>query len=278
MRILDSHVHFWNYDPVKHTWINDEMKAIRRSFGPEDAKQLFDPYKIEGCVAVQADTTDSETDFLCALAAKHRLIKGVVGWTDLQASDVSSTLEKYSQNPMIKGFREIMQGAPDEQFLTNKLFLEGVGRLNAFHFTYDILIFHHQLPSAIRFADQFPDQPFMLDHIAKPDIKNGEWKKWKEDIREMAKNPNIYCKVSGMITEADMQRWTNNDILPYLEIVAEFFGTDRLCYGSDWPVALLAGQYGQVLEVINEFLNQVSNTEKEKILFHNTNRFYNLSI
>lgn len=278
MRILDSHVHFWNYDPVKHAWINEEMKSIRRSFGPEDAKQQFDRYQIEGCVTVQADTTDAETDFLCELADKHTFIKAVVGWTDLQGADLQDRLEAYSKRPIIKGFREIMQGAPDEQFLTNKKFHEGVGRLNALGFTYDVLIFHHQLPVAIRFTEKFPDQPFMLDHIAKPNIKQGEWKKWKEDIREIAKNPNMFCKISGMITEADYQRWTYQDILPYLEIVAEYFGTDRLCYGSDWPVALVAGTYGQVLQVVTEFLKQVPDSEKEKVLFGNTSRFYNLSI
>ena len=278
MRIIDSHVHFWNYDPVKHAWINEEMKNIRRSFGPADAAQNFEKYAIEGCVAVQADTTDAETDFLCGLAEKNPFIKGVVGWADLQGADLQGRLEAYSRNPIIKGFREIMQGAPDEQFLTNKKFHEGVGRLHSFGFTYDVLIFHHQLPAAIRFTEKLPDQPFILDHIAKPDIKHGEWKKWKEDIREIAKNPNMYCKISGMITEADYLRWAYNDILPYLEIVAEYFGTDRLCYGSDWPVALVAGQYGQVLQVVIEFLKQVTDIEKEKVLSGNISRFYNLSI
>lgn len=278
MRIIDSHVHFWNYDPVKHAWINDEMKSIRQSFGPADAWKNFEKAHVEGCVAVQADTTDAETSFLCDLAESNSFIKGVIGWTDLQGADLQGRLEDYSNQPIIKGFREIMQGAPDEQFLTNKTFHEGIGRLQAFGFTYDVLIFHHQLPSAIRFTEKFPDQRFILDHIAKPDIKSGEWKKWKEDIREIAKNPNMYCKVSGMITEADYQRWTYQDILPYLDIVAEYFGTDRLCYGSDWPVALVAGQYEQVLNVITTFLKQVPDSEKEKILSGNISRFYNLNI
>ena len=176
MRIIDSHVHFWNYDPIKHAWINNEMKVIRKSFSPEDAQQNFEKYKIDGCVAVQADTTDAETMLLCELASKHNSIKGIVGWIDLQGPDLQGRLEEYSKKKIIKGFREIMQGAPDEQFLTNKKFHEGIGRIHEFGFTYDILIFHHQLPAAIRFAEKFPDQSFILDHIAKPNIKQGEWK------------------------------------------------------------------------------------------------------
>lgn len=278
MQVIDSHVHFWKYDPIKHSWINDEMKSIRRSFGPEDAHQTFEKYGINGCIAVQADTTDDETSYLCDLAASNPFIKGVVGWTDLKSKDLQEKLQQYNENKIIKGFREIMQGASDDQFLTNKAFHEGIGRLHPFGFTYDILIFHHQLPSAIRFAEKFPDQSFILDHIAKPDIKHGQWKKWKEDIREIAKHPNMFCKISGMITEADYQQWRYQDILPYLEIVAEYFGTDRLCYGSDWPVALVAGNYGQVLQVVTEFLHQVPEKEKENVLSGNTSRFYKLHI
>jgi L-fuconolactonase len=276
MRIIDSHIHFWDYDPERHSWISEEMKVIQKSFHPQDALVNFERSGVEGCVAVQADVTEYETQYLADYAAAHPFIKGVVGWTDLKAPDLEERLHTYRQNQVIKGFREIMQGSPDERFLTNKDFHQGVGRLKDFGFTYDVLIYHDQLPAAIKFTEKFPDQPFILDHIAKPNIKSGEWKKWKEDIREIAKNPRMYCKVSGMVTESDYTNWTYKDMLPYLDIVAEFFGTDRLCYGSDWPVCLLAAQYDQALGIVTEFLKQVPDVEKEKVLSGNTSTFYNL--
>jgi L-fuconolactonase len=170
-----------------------------------------------------------------------------------------------------------MQGAPDEQFLTNKDFHAGLKQLHAYGFTYDVLIYHNQLPAAIRFTEKFPDQDFILDHIAKPDIKRGEWKKWRDDIRELSRNPKMYCKISGMVTEADWQRWNYENMRPYLETVAEYFGTDRICFGSDWPVCLVAAKYSDVLKIVTTFLEEIPASEREQVLSGNITRFYKLN-
>ena len=277
MGIIDSHIHFWKYDAARHSWINDEMAVIRRDFLPADAKPMFDRNQVEGCVAVQADQTDNETNFLVDLARNNAFIKGVIGWVDFTSSEIEEKLQACSKEPLIKGFREIIQGSPDDRYFTNKKFQDGIRHLSGYGYTYDILIFHHQLPAAIRFSEKYPDQDFIVDHIAKPDIKSGDWKKWKNDMKTLAANPRMYCKLSGMVTEADWQRWSNDQIRPYLEIAAEFFGTGRICFGSDWPVCLLAGKYEQVLSIITEFLSQVSDAEKEQVLSKNISTFYKLS-
>jgi L-fuconolactonase len=277
MTIIDSHVHFWEYDPVRDAWITDQMKVIQRHFSPLDAVKVFDPNGVTGCIAVQADESDTETAFLLNLSENHEFIQGVVGWMDLAEKNASEKLATYSRLPTLKGFRNIIQGQPDERYFLNKAFREGMKLLHPLGYTYDLLVYHDQLPQAIAFTGRYPDQRFMLDHIAKPDIRNRQWKKWKEDIREICRNPNVYCKVSGLVTEADMKQWRYQDLLPYLEIVAEHFGMDRLCYGSDWPVALLAGTYEEVLGVMRRFSLQVSEEERDKLFRSNTTRFYNLT-
>jgi len=226
---------------------------------------------------VQADTTEEETNFLVSQAQQHKIIKGVVGWVDIAAEDLEEKLLIYSKQPIIKGFREIMQGAPDEQFMTNKKFHTGFKQLAPLGFTYDVLIYHNQLPSAIRFTEKYPDQDFILDHIAKPNIKQHDWKKWRDDIRELSRNPKMYCKISGMVTEADWQRWNYENMRPYLETVGEYFGTDRICYGSDWPVCLVAAKYQDVLKIVTEFLSEVPVSEREQVLSGNITRFYKLN-
>jgi L-fuconolactonase len=277
MKIIDAHMHFWNYDANRHGWINDDMQVIRKDFLPGDAEQIFQKLGIEGCVAVQADTTEAETEFLVQLSQQHKIIKGVVGWVDLATEDLEEKLLLYSKQPIIKGFREIMQGAPDEQFMTNENFQAGLKQLAPLGFTYDVLIYHNQLPSAIKFTEKYPDQDFILDHIAKPNIKQHDWKKWRDDIRELSKNPKMYCKISGMVTEADWQRWNYENMRPYLETVGEYFGTDRICFGSDWPVCLVAAKYQDVLKIVTEFLSEVPVSEREQVLSGNITRFYKLN-
>jgi len=277
MHILDAHVHFWRFDPARDSWITDDMSVIRKDFLPEQLAEEFKRNDVTGCIAVQADQSEQEHNFLLELAAGHDLIKGVVGWIDLSHRDVSKKIASYSSTKKLVGFRNIIQGEPDERYFTNKDFREGMNLLSPLGYTYDVLIYHNQLPSAIAFTEKYPDQSFMLDHIAKPDIKNGQWKKWREDIRDLSRNPNMFCKLSGVITEADWSVWTYDSLVPYLETVAEYFGTDRLCFGSDWPVSLVAGGYSEVLQVIRKFLIQVSEDEKEKVLSGNTERFYKLN-
>lgn len=273
---IDAHQHFWNYDPIKHFWINDEMKVIKRDFSPGDLAPLLKELKFDGTIAVQADETMAETTFLLDLARKNDFIKAVVGWIDLRKDDVEDELIMLKSHQKLAGFRCIMQGAEDEAYLKNPVFLKNVSSLNQFDFTYDLLVFHKQMESLIRFTDKLPDNRLILDHIGKPDIKNREIKQWKEQLRILSSNPNIYCKLSGMLTEADHQHWSYDDIMPYMETAAEYFGIDRICFGSDWPVCLLAGNYKQVHDVVNRFAEQLNVTDKEKIFGTNTAAFYKL--
>lgn len=275
--IIDAHQHFWNFDPVRDSWINEEMKTLKRDFLPEELNDIYSANKIDGCIAVQADQSTDETNFLLSLAEKYPFIKGIVGWIDPSSKFFRDELNVYKSASKLKGFRNIIQGEDDSRFFTNKFFLEGMSILQDTRFTYDVLIYHYQLAAAIRFTERFPDQKFMLDHCAKPDIKNGNIKNWKREIKIIAENPNIYCKLSGLITEADWKTWHYQQISPYLEIAGEYFGTDRLCFGSDWPVCLLAGKYEQMLDIINTFTLQISTKEKEKVMGWNAVKFYQLS-
>ena len=273
---IDAHQHFWNYDPIKHSWINDEMKVIKRDFSPGDLAPLLKELKFDGTIAVQADETMAETEFLLGLAKKNDYIKAVVGWVDLLKDDVEDELLMLKPQQKLTGFRCIMQVTEDEAYLKNPVFLKNVSRLNQFDFTYDLLVFHQQMESLVRFTDKLPDNRLILDHIGKPDIKNRDIKQWKEHLRILSANPNIYCKLSGMLTEADYQHWTYDDIMPYMEISAEYFGIDRLCFGSDWPVCLLAGSFKQVHDVVDRFAEQLNSTEREKIFGTNTAAFYKI--
>ncbi len=275
---IDSHQHFWKYDPIRDSWITDEMSAIRKDFLPAELKKVYEENKVQGCVAVQADQSEKETAFLLRLAKENDFIKAVVGWVDLKSATVEERLLHYSGLKKIKGFRAITQGQPDDTYLLNKDFHRGIRLLQQFGFTYDVLIYHDQLTAAIKFTEKFPDQGFVLDHLGKPDIRNREIKKWKAGLKILAQHPKLFCKLSGIITEADWKNWTYNDIYPYLETAAEYFGVERLMYGSDWPVCLVAGKYKQVIEIIEKFLEQVNDEEKEKVWGKNAIQFYNLAI
>jgi len=273
---IDAHQHFWKYNPVRDAWITEDMQVIRRDFLPEDLQPILGKEQVAGTVAVQADASEQETEWLLEQACRHDFMKGVVGWTDLKAPDLPDVLRRYQAYPKLKGFRAITQGKPAEQYFDNKDFNQGVRSLHQHGFTYDLLIYHHQFPEAIRFTEKCPDQPFMLDHLGKPAIAVKEMKKWKEHMRILSANPKVYCKLSGMVTEADWQQWRYEDIAPYLEIAGEYFGVHRLCFGSDWPVCLLAGPYSQVSGILHRFLEQVRQEERECVWGGNAEEFYRL--
>jgi L-fuconolactonase len=275
--IVDAHQHFWKYDPVRDSWINDDMSILKKDFLPEELNEVYKKNKVDGCIAVQADQSSAETMFLLEQAEKHPFIKGVVGWIDPSSRNFREELNTYNSYSLLRGFRNVIQGEDDSRYFNNKLFQEGFSLLQKTRFTYDLLIYHDQLPAAIRFSERYPDQKFILDHCGKPDIKNGSIKNWKRDIRIIAENPNMYCKLSGLVTEADWGRWNYQQISPYLEIAGEYFGTDRLCFGSDWPVCLLASNYEKVLGIIDSFCKQVSEAEREQIFSGNAISFYQLS-
>jgi len=274
--VIDAHQHFWNYEPVKHEWIDDDMSVIRRDFLPSDLKLVYKENDIDGCVAVQADQTTTETDFLIKLSDEHEFIKAVVGWVDLRNDAVEKDLEKYSEHHKVKGFRHVVQGEPDHNFLLQPNFSRGISALEKYQYTYDILVFPHQLGAVLEFIKRFPNQKFVIDHLAKPYIKDGFYDGWATLIKEIGKHENVYCKVSGMITEADFQNWTAAQIHPYLHHVLEVFGTDRIMFGSDWPVCLVAGNYKQVKKIVTDFIATTSVTEQSNIMGKNAIKFYNL--
>jgi len=273
--MIDTHVHFWNYNKVKDAWITDDMKLLQRDFLPEHLRTELEENKVDGVVAVQADQSEKETAFLFELAKKNPEIKGIVGWVDLQNENIENKLLYYSQSPIIKGFRHIVQAEP-EGFLKGKRFLNGIKLLKKFNFTYDILIHENQLPEAVVFTNQFPEQKFIIDHCAKPRIKNKSINAWKKEMKEISQNKNVYCKLSGLTTEADWINWKQKDFYPYFDVVFESFGIERLLFGSDWPVVLISGTYTKWKNLVENYMHDYSQVEKEKIFKGNAIEFYNL--
>lgn len=276
--IIDTHHHYWNYDPVEFDWIDDEMASIRRSFLPQDLKDTLTGTEVEGVVTVQARQSLEETDWLLELAGENEFMKGVVGWLPLADKSIQALLEKYAANPWLKSLRHVVQGEPDPTFILGDAFNRGVRMLKDFELAYDILIFEHQLPNTIKFVDQHPDQLFVLDHIAKPKIKTKELEPWAKNIKELAKRENVSCKISGMVTEADFKNWTPEQLKPYFDTVLEAFGSSRLMYGSDWPVCLVASSYKNWLNLVQQTLGQLSASEQQAIYFKNAKEFYQLNI
>ncbi len=272
---LDSHQHFWKFDPIRDNWITEEMEVIRHDFLPPDLKPLLDANGMQGCIAVQADQSETETNFLLALAEEHDFIKGVVGWVDLCSPNIHSRLEYYSEFPKLKGFRHILQAEPVE-FMLKPEFQRGIAALNNFGFTYDILVYPRHLPVNVDLIRNFDNQSFVIDHIAKPDIKNGLILDWEAEMKQIASFDNVYCKLSGMITEADLNNWKKEDIFPYMDKVFDFFGAERLMFGSDWPVCKLAGEYDAVCGLVEEYLSKLSTREQELVWGKNAEQFYKL--
>jgi L-fuconolactonase len=274
--VIDSHQHFWIYEAEKHAWIDDDMKVIRKDFLPEDLQLVYQHNDVDGCVAVQADQTLAETDFLLALAKKNDFIKGVVGWVDLRASDIDEVLRQYSTFSKLKGFRHVVQGEADHNFMLRSIFLNGIAALEKYNFTYDILIFPHQLGAALELVRRFPNQKFVIDHIAKPYIKDGFYDGWTALMKTIGEHQNVYCKLSGMTTEADYNYWTPEQIEPYMQLVLEAFGANRILFGSDWPVCLVAGNYTKTKELVTNFIAKLNSEEQAAIMGGNAVQFYNL--
>jgi len=273
--IIDSHVHFWNYDRVRDSWITEDMNVIRRDFLPEDIAHILARNEVSGCIAVQADQSETETQFLLNLTDKNNFIKGVVGWADLKNQEIERQLEDYSGIKKLKGFRHISEGET-EGFLVQRAFINGVKALHQYGFTYDILIKQHQLSEAIDLVDKVPGQPFVLDHCGKPDIKGNNILGWAENIKVIAQNPDVYCKLSGLLTQCHWQNWGEKEIFNCLDIIFDNFSERRVLFGSDWPVMLLSGSYTQWLDLIKKYTSDFPEKHKENIFGGNASRFYNL--
>jgi L-fuconolactonase len=275
---IDAHQHFWKYNPVRDAWITDAMQKIKRDFLPDDFAAECVANEIDASIAVQADQSENETAFLLALAEQNPKIAGVVGWVDLCSPRVAERLRFFSRYNKLRGFRHVAQAEPDDRFLMRESFVRGVRCLGEHGFAYDILIYPKQLPAALELVAAVPEQRFVIDHMAKPEIRTNGSAEWAKKMRAIAQNPNVLCKISGLVTEADWQAWKKADFKPYLDVVFEAFGAERLMFGSDWPVCLLAASYRQVKEIVEDYLRGFSEDEKGKVFGENAVRFYRLKM
>ncbi len=273
--IIDSHVHFWKYNKQRDAWITNDMKILQEDYLPEHFALTAKRNEIDAVIAVQADQSELETHFLVELAKTHPLIKGVVGWIDLCGADLPKRLEYFSQFPIIKGWRHLVQAESDD-FLLREDFQKGVSALQQYDYTYDILIYPQQLPATLSFVEKMHDQKFIIDHCAKPDIKNKKAGNWNLLIKKIAKHPNVHCKLSGLFTEAAWKEWSPADFYPYFDTVFEAFGMNRIIFGSDWPVVLLSGIYVQWKSLIEKYMEPFKAEDKEKVFGGNAKMFYGL--
>jgi L-fuconolactonase len=273
---IDSHQHLWRFDAVRDAWITDAMAVLRRDFLPEHLAAELTANAMDASVAVQADQSETETMFLLDLAEKNKRIAGVVGWVDFRSPQIGERLEHFSHFSKLRGFRHIAQAEPDDRFLMSEDFVRGVAQLRTFGFTYDILVYPKQLPAAIELVARLPAQRFVIDHCAKPEVKAWNTEPWATQMRKIAQHTNVSCKVSGLVTEADWKYWKADEFRAYLDVVFDAFGPDRVMFGSDWPVCLLAGTYRQVKQLIEGYVRDFSPADRDKIFGGNAALFYGL--
>ena len=274
--IIDAHQHFWKYDPVRDGWITDEMKVLKRDYLPADIETIYSHNHISGSVVVQADPSENENLFLLELATQHPFIKGVVGWIDFESEKLEGKLDHLRQFKFMKGFRQLHQGDKQRDNMLNQEFQKGFGLLKKYDYCYDLLIMPDQLGYANQLVAAFPDQRFVIDHLAKPYIKQWIISEWKIAMKKFAPCQNVYCKISGMVTEANWEYWEEYDFRPYMDVILETFGTKRIMFGSDWPVCLLAGAYEDVKRIADDYFSAFSISEQADFFGANATNFYQL--
>lgn len=273
---IDAHHHLWQYSHTNYPWISEGMESIRQDFLVSELTQVMQAANIDGVVTVQARQSLGETDWLLELASQHDFMRGVVGWVPLTDPAVASHLEKYWRYPKLKAVRHVLHDEPDDFYMLREDFNQGVSQLEDVGLRYDILIFERHLPQTIEFVDRHPTQIFILDHIAKPKIKSKVLSPWREHMRELARRENVYCKLSGMVTEADWNNWTEKDLRPFIDSVLECFGPKRLMFGSDWPVSLLACAYEKWIEVIERSTASLTSSERDRLFGGTAKEAYRL--
>jgi L-fuconolactonase len=273
---IDTHQHFWRYNRAEYPWIDDSMSALRRDFLPADARREMDRAGVDACIAVQARQSLEETRWLLELADANPFIAGVVGWIDLQADDVAAQLEPFAGHPKLLGVRHIVQDEPDDKFMLRPAFCRGISQLEDIDLTYDILVYPRHLPVAAELVSRFRRQRFVLDHLAKPCVRSGDIAEWERGLRQLAEFPNVFCKLSGLVTEADWHRWTPDQLRPYLDVAFDAFGPYRLLTGSDWPVCTVAADYARTFSVIDDYLVSRPESEREAVMGSNAERLWNL--
>jgi L-fuconolactonase len=276
---IDAHQHFWTYSAAEYPWIGPGMERLARDFGPTDLEAMLAAAGIGGSVAVQARQSLAETRWLLGLAETHALIKGVVGWVDLRSDRAAEQLDEFAAHPRFVGVRHVVQDEPDPRFLLGGAFVGGLRLLAPRGLTYDLLLYPQHLPAAAELAALLPEQPFVLDHLAKPRVREGlaaALEPWRRDLAALARHPNVSCKLSGLVTEAVWREWRRDDFTPYLEAALEAFGPERLMFGSDWPVCLLAADYAEVAGIVTDFVARLSAAEQAAILGGTATRVYHL--
>jgi len=274
---LDSHQHFWSYNPAQQVWMTDAMGVLRRDYLPDELKPLLQTSGYDGSIAVQARQMVEETEWLLKLAAEYSIIKGVVGWVDLRSLQLREQLEKYSPHPKLVGVRHVVHDEPDDHFMLRPEFRRGIGQLAEFGLTYDLLLFPRHLPVAASLVKEFPRQLFVLDHIAKPAIHDRQLLPWREELQRLAEFPNVFCKLSGLVTEAKWKQWKPEDFQCYLDVVFEAFGPERVMIGSDWPVCTLSGDYVSTMNIVTDYIQKFPAEIRKQILGGNCARFYSLN-
>lgn len=275
---LDAHQHFWHYSPTEHTWMTEEMEVLKHSYLPNDLKPLLDSIHFDGCIAVQARQNLQETRYLLELADQYDFIQGVVGWVDLCSDELLPQLKQFAGHPKFVGVRHVVQDEPDDNFMLRPDFRKGIGLLHEFHLTYDLLLHPRHLKPAAQLVAEFPHQPFVLDHLAKPFIAEAKISPWQEDLRQLAKLQNVSCKLSGLVTEARWKQWSPQEFTRYLDIAYAAFGWKRLMIGSDWPVCTLSGAYKPIMEIVIEYVKKYSAEAQAAILGENCAHFYKVGV
>jgi L-fuconolactonase len=275
---IDAHQHFWKFNTSEYSWISDQMKELKRDFLPDDLLLEINGIKFDGSIAVQARQSLEETRWLLSLAGKHDFIKGVVGWIDLCSDEAENQIREFINNQKFTGVRHVLQDEPDDRFMLTDSFLRGIGILGEYNLIYEILILPKQLSFAEELISGFPNQKFVLDHIAKPFIKGRILSPWKEGIKKLARHQNVSCKLSGMVTEAAWQDWKKEDFIPYLDVVFDAFGPSRLMIGSDWPVCTVSSSYNLTMNIVLDYIQSLKKTDRDMVTGWNAIRIYNLQI
>ena len=263
---IDAHHHLWKYSSKEYPWMSDKMDVLRRDYIHDDLSAVTAAVGVTGTVVVQAQQTMAETEWLLSLAEGSKLIRGVVGWVPLIDAKVEASLEEIARRPKLKAVRHVLHDEADDRYMLREDFNRGIACLKQFDLRYDLLIFERHLPQTIEFVDRHPHQIFILDHIAKPRIHEQMMEPWRSNMRELARRENVYCKISGMVTEADWHSWSEAQLWPYMETVLSTFGAERLMFGSDWPVLNLASDYGAWIEVVKRAIDKLSPHERQQIM------------
>ena len=274
--IIDAHHHLWKFNEAEYAWMDNSMSILKQDYLPADLEKQLNGSNVVGTVAVQARQNLEETRWLLEMAHQHPFIKGIVGWVDLCSEKLSAQLDEFSRDPGLVGVRHVIHDEPDDDFMLRPAFIKGIEKLGLYNLTYDLLLFPKHLQRAVELVSLFPEQKFVLDHISKPFIKASVLNPWQEEIAALAARTNVWCKISGMVTEADHKHWKYEDFIPFLDVVVEAFGTDRIMLGSDWPVCRLAGEYNLVMDIPARYFEGLDPVDMEKISRMNCIECYEL--